>query len=194
MALFKNILDSLKLTDDEDDELEDDYDEYVIKQQEKENRRQEQKLQRQEQKFAPRKTRVDEDAYTAPDYSPAPMADARRERPARTNVNKVVPLRKNVNGFEVCIMKPTSFEDSQEICDVLLNGRAAVINLEGYDVELAQRIMDFISGAVYAVNGKLHQISNYIFIISPDNIDISGDNLDMIEQNGFEIPTFTKNF
>lgn len=198
MALFKSILDSLKLVDDDgDDELEDDYDEYVEKQQEKERKRQEQKAQRQEQpRFSPRRSRpAEEDTYSGSDYGASTQAlEPRKEKPARTNVNKVVPLRRNVNGFEVCIMKPANFEDSQEICDMLLNGRAAVINLEGYDVELAQRIMDFISGAVYAVSGKLHQISNYIFIISPDNIDISGDYLDMIQQNGFDVPTFTKNF
>ncbi len=88
------------------------------------------------------------------------------------------------------VMKPTSFEDSQDICDVLLAGKATIINLEGFNVELAQRVMDFVSGAVYAANGKLRQISSYIFIISPENVDISGDYFDMIkQQNGFEVPT-----
>ena len=149
-------------------------------------------MQRQEQKQAQRRAREEEDY--AEEYSASAVQEPKKEKPARTNVNKVVPLRRTSGGFEVCIMKPANFEDSQEICDMLLNGRAAVINLEGYDVEMAQRIMDFISGAVYAVNGKLHQISNYIFIISPDTIDISGDYLDMIQQNGFEIPTFNKHF
>ncbi len=91
-------------------------------------------------------------------------------------------------------MKPTSFEDSQDICDVLLAGKATIINLEGFNVDLAQRVMDFISGAVYAANGRLHQISNYIFIISPENIDITGDYLDLIKQNGFDVPTITRDF
>jgi cell division inhibitor SepF len=102
--------------------------------------------------------------------------EARKEKVTkleRTASNKVVPIRTTAKGFEVCIMKPTSFEDSQDICDMLMSGRAAVINLEGFDVDIAQRIMDFISGAVYALNGKLHQISSYIFIISPDTVDIS---------------------
>ena len=91
-------------------------------------------------------------------------------------------------------MKPTSFEDSQDICDMLLSGRAAVVNLEGFDPMEAQRIMDFISGCVYAINGKLHQISRYIFIFSPDSVDISGDYLDLVPDDGFGVPTINKEF
>ncbi|MCX4317296.1 MAG: cell division protein SepF, partial [Lachnospiraceae bacterium] len=98
-------------------------------------------------------------------------------------------------GMEVCIMKPDSFEDSQDICDMLLSGRAVVVNLEGFDPLEAQRIMDFISGSVYAISGKLHQISKYIFIFSPDSIDISGDSFGVAtEEDGFEVPTLNKEF
>ena len=58
-----------------------------------------------------------------------------------------------------------------------LNGRPVIVNLEGFDPDDAQRIMDFISGCIYAINGKYHQISKYIFIFSPENVDISGDSL-----------------
>lgn len=130
------------------------------------------------------------------DYS-----EVRRERAQRTERiasanNRVVPLRSAANAssriLEVSIMKPTRFDDSQDICDMLVNERATVVNLEGIDLALAQRIMDFISGAVYAVNGKIHQISNLIFIISPENVDISGDYLSYVEQNGFEVPTLNQ--
>ena len=75
------------------------------------------------------------------------------------------------------VIKPHTFEDSQEICNMLLNGRPVIVNLEGFDPDDAQRIMDFISGCIYAINGKYHQISKYIFIFSPENVDISGDSL-----------------
>lgn len=115
-------------------------------------------------------------------------------RTERTASNKIVPIRTTSKGLEVCIMKPSSFEDSQDICDLLLTGRAVVVNLEGFDPMDAQRIMDFISGAVYAINGKLHQISKYIFIFSPDTIDISGDYLGFIADDSFEVPTLNKEF
>lgn len=119
----------------------------------------------------------------------------RSTRPERTaSASRVVPLRSASasRAFEVSIMKPTRFDDSQDICDMLVAERATVVNLEGIDLALAQRIMDFISGAVYALNGKIHQVSNLIFIISPENVDISGDYLSYVEQNGFEVPTLNQ--
>lgn len=124
--------------------------------------------------------------------------ETRRERVPRpersASSGRVVPLRSASasKSLEVSIMKPTRFDDSQDICDMLLDERATVVNLEGIDLSLAQRIMDFISGSVYALNGKIHQISNLIFIISPENVDISGDYLSYVEQNGFEVPTLNR--
>jgi len=110
------------------------------------------------------------------------------------NNNKVVPIKSSAKNLEVCILKPTAFADSQQVCDMLLSGRAAVVNLEGFDPTEAQRIMDFISGCVYAVSGRLHQISRYIFIFSPESIDISGDYLDLLPVEGFGVPTINKEF
>jgi cell division inhibitor SepF len=185
--IFKNILDSLKLTED------DDYDDYVSEEEEKEAKR----VERVERKASKQQVRP---VYERDEPSPVVntlINEAKKDkitRMERTSTNKVVPIRTTPKGFEVCIMKPSTFEDSQDICDMLLSGRAAVINLEGFDVDLAQRIMDFISGSVYAMNGKLHQISSYIFIISPDTVDISGDYLDLIQSDGFEVPTLNKEF
>lgn len=108
--------------------------------------------------------------------------------------NKVVPIKSSAKNLEVCILKPTAFADSQQVCDMLLSGRAAVVNLEGFDTTEAQRIMDFISGCVYAVSGRLHQISRYIFIFSPESIDISGDYLDLLPVEGFGVPIINKEF
>ena len=191
--VFKSFLDSLRLTEEDDD----DYDDYISEFEEKEKKR----LQKQEQKEAKaqaKRAKAEQEAQELyEEQQQLSVAEQKRERSSKTDRNpagKVVPIRTTSKGFEVCIMKPTTFEDSQDICDMLLTGRAAIINLEGFDVELAQRIMDFISGSVYAMNGKLHQISSYIFIISPDSVDISGDYLDLIPSDGFEVPTLNKEF
>lgn len=136
----------------------------------------------------------DEDKFDQ-DYSES--RKERTQRPERvSSPSRVVPLRSasvsSSRALEVSIMKPTRFDDSQDICDMILDERATVVNLEGIDLALAQRIMDFISGSVYALNGKIHQISNLIFIISPENVDISGDYLSYVEQNGFEVPTLNQ--
>ncbi len=99
---------------------------------------------------------------------------------AKTN-SKVTPMRpskKNQGGnaaMEVCVIKPTSVEDAREITETLLNNRTVVLNLEGIDLEIGQRIIDFTSGSCFAVSGNLQKISNYIFIVSPSSVDISGD-------------------
>lgn len=130
----------------------------------------------------------------AVDTVPETKKERNNYRMEKTAANKIVPIRTTAKGMEVCIMKPSSFEESQDICDMLLSGRASVVNLEGFDPMEAQRIMDFISGCVYAINGKLHQISKYIFIFSPDSIDISGDYLEFVADEGFEVPTLNKEF
>ena len=116
-------------------------------------------------------------------------SDARKVRALKLDRagSKIVPIKSSNKSLEVCIMKPATFGDSQEICDMLLEGRAVVVNLEGFDPLEAQRIMDFISGCVYSISGRLHQISRYIFIFSPDSIDISGDYLDIAADDGFVV-------
>lgn len=188
--IFKNFLNSMKLTEDDDDE----YDDYLNEEADKEEKR----ARRLEKKEVKNERYEEPSARQSASPQAIPVAnDFKRERVSkmeRSTASKVVPIRTTSKGLEVCIMKPTTFEDSQEICDMLLTGRAIVINLEGFDDKLAQRTMDFISGSVYAINGKLHRISNCIFIVSPDTVDISGDYLDLIQNSGFEAPTLQNRF
>lgn len=188
-SIIKNFLGFIKLGDD--DEYEDYINEFEEKEAERLERLQAAELKKQER--TERKYQKQELNETD-DKAPISPKKERGVRMERTSTNKIIPIRKTPLGLEVCIMKPTAFDDSQDICDVLLNGRAAVVNLEGFDPGEAQRIMDFISGAVYAINGKLHQISKYIFIFSPDNVDISGDYLDLMPEEGFGVPTINKDF
>lgn len=104
---------------------------------------------------------------------------------------KVVSMNRST--MEVNVIKPHSFEDSQEICNMLLSNRPVIVNLEGFDPDDAQRIMDFISGCIYAINGKYHQISKYIFIFSPENVDISGDSLS-IDGSTAAMPVINREF
>ena len=71
-------------------------------------------------------------------------------------------------------------EDASDITDTLLSGKAVVLNLEGIHVEVAQRVIDYSAGSCYAMRGNLQKITSYIFLVTPTNVDISGDLQDLL--------------
>lgn len=148
---------------------------------------------------------LDEDDYDEDDYDEKPSrisvlknkaANEEKEyKPAKTAKNNILPYKKSGKAaMEVVVIKPTTIDDEREIADMLNSGRAVVLNLEGLNYELAQRIIDFTSGASYAIDGKLQKISNYIFIITPHSVDISGDFPDVLTEQGIDITTLGNNF
>lgn len=137
----------------------------------------------------------DDDFY---DDEPEPMrkpvpgkdAESAEEDKVRKITPKVTPLRQTKKmgaGMEVCVIKPTTVEDAREITETLLANRTVVLNLEGLDVDIAQRIIDFTSGSCFAISGNLQKISHYIFIITPASVDISGDFQDILS-GSFDVP------
>lgn len=144
----------------------------------------------------------DDDDYDDDDYEKKPKRslfhkekekdyddyDDDYEVPAKTKSsysnNKVTPMRqpsrRSSVSMEVCVIKPNSVDDAREITETLLSGRTVILNLEGMDLEVAQRIIDFTSGATFAISGNLQKISNYIFLVTPTNVDISGDLQDLL--------------
>ena len=106
--------------------------------------------------------------------------------------NKVTPMRqpstrRNAPAMEVCVIKPNAMDDTREITETLLAGRTVILNLEGMDLEIAQRIIDFTSGSAFAIDGNLQKISSYIFLVTPANVDISGDMQDLLNTS-FDVP------
>ena len=88
--------------------------------------------------------------------------------------NKVVNMPQ-VNQIKMVISQPTTFEQSEEICQYLKERKSCIVNLEYVNKEVARRIVDFISGGVYALNGHIQKISNSIFLIAPANYDIANE-------------------
>ncbi|MGN1145214.1 MAG: cell division protein SepF [Acetatifactor sp.] len=139
----------------------------------------------------------DEEEIPAPRKMPASKVKNEEEfedkSPKKTAQPKVTPIRQATarrvqgNGMEVCVIRPTSVEDAREITETLLANRTVVLNLEGLDVDIAQRIIDFTSGSCFAISGNLQKISHYIFIITPASVDISGDFQDIFG-GAFESP------
>ena len=132
-----------------------------------------------------------------PVKKPSPVREREREeiqeeeRIIRKPSPATSPMRQTKKmpgtGMEVCVIKPTTVEDAREITETLLANRTVVLNLEGLDVDIAQRIIDFTSGSCFAMSGNLQKISHYIFIITPASVDISGDFQEILS-GSFDVP------
>lgn len=168
MGVIDKFLDVMKLGDDYEDDYDDDYDDYDDDYEDE----------KPEKKGLFKRKR--DDSYED-DYD---------DEPVKSKSSKVTPMRspRKSGSMEVCVIKPTTFEDSREITETLLSNRTVVLNFEGLDVEVAQRIIDFISGSCYAIDGNLQKVSNYIFLVTPKNVDISGDLQDILS-GSIDIPT-----
>ena len=118
--------------------------------------------------------------------------EAKPKPPARRSPGKG-SNRLMSNGMEVCVIKPTSVEDAREITDTLLENHTVLLNMEGLDVDMAQRIIDFTSGSTYAIDGNLQKISHYIFILTPKNVDVSGDFQEILS-GAFDVPALNNKF
>jgi cell division inhibitor SepF len=98
---------------------------------------------------------------------------------------KVVNLHTS-SQFKLVVMQPETFDDAQGICDHLKSKKPVIVNLESLEKEIAQRIIDFLSGSVYTVDGNIQRVSSGIFIIAPNNVDITGDLSDELKnKNAF---------
>jgi len=100
---------------------------------------------------------------------------------------KVVNFQTSVQ-MEVVVIQPESYAEAQDVCDHVKSQRPVIINLEQMDRAVAQRIMDFVSGSCYTLNGELQRITNNIFIIAPENIDVAGDFREELKSQGIILP------
>lgn len=89
----------------------------------------------------------------------------------RKTQNKIVNIH-SISQFKVVVLQPEKFEDAKDVCDHLKNKKPIVVNLSSVQKELAQRIVDFLSGSVYGLDGNIQKVSNDIFIVAPHNVDI----------------------
>ncbi|MDD6352523.1 MAG: cell division protein SepF [Lachnospiraceae bacterium] len=177
MSVFSKFLDVMRLNDDEDEDYNDE--DYEEEEEDQGSR-----------SFSLRNSRKAEETDDASneESDEHDSKSSRFDHKVTTNRSgsKITPLRsKKGNGeMSVCVFKPTDFNDAMEIAETLISNQTVIVNMEGVDVGLAQRIIDFSSGCIYALNGNLQKISNYIFIITPAGVSISGDLQDIV--NAFD--------
>lgn len=170
MSILNKLMDTMRLTENDDDYFdEEDYEEEkpVVKKRSFSKRDEEMDDYRHEEESKPR-------------FLP------------RSSNNKVVQMRRS--SMEVSLIKPTSMEDTREICDYLLAGKAVVLNMEGIHMEVAQRIIDFTCGATYSMDGNLQKISNYIFIATPSSVELSGDFPELLADGSMNVSGMNLHF
>lgn len=109
--------------------------------------------------------------------------DRREERRSDDRHNKVVNIHATTQ-LKVVLVKPERFENASEIADHLKEKRTVVLNLESTNKDVARRLIDFLSGVAYAGEGKIKKVAANTYIITPYSVDIMGDLIDELENNG----------
>jgi cell division inhibitor SepF len=143
-------------------------------------------------------TRAYEDDDDIEDFKPspspteipaAPRASAQARGQSYGNLedrrggNKVVNIHATAQ-LQVVLVKPERFENAAEIADHLRERRTVVLNLEQTNKDIARRLIDFLSGVAYAQEGKIKKVAINTYIITPYNVDLLGDLIDELENNG----------
>ena len=129
----------------------------------------------------------EEDEYEE-DFTPVAAAkdvprERDRDRDADRRSNKVVNIHTTTQ-LQVVLVSPTRFENASEIADHLRDKRTVVLNLEQTDKNIARRLIDFLSGVAYANEGTIKKVALSTYIITPYNVEILGDLIDELENNG----------
>ncbi|MEG2310989.1 MAG: cell division protein SepF [Clostridia bacterium] len=118
----------------------------------------------------------EEEAYTKP-RSRKSFSDIEQDNPYSTrNIQtKVIPLNTAISSSKMVITQPTCYEDVQEVGEYLRTKKSVIINLENVGKEDARRILDFLSGATFMIEGTIQKVSNLIYLMTPKNVEIQND-------------------
>lgn len=130
-----------------------------------------------------------EEDYIEEEVDEEPEVRVKREPVQRRSFMEKRTASQNTNGaMKVVIVRPEMFEDVAGIADHLVQGKTIVLNLETANRDVARRVVDFMSGAAYALSCKLKKIANNTFIIVPENTDVAGELMldDFSEHNYYE--------
>ena len=127
----------------------------------------------------------DEDEEEFDDFEEVPRKDTFEDRRNKTEDrrNKVVNIHATTQ-LKVVLVKPERFENASEIADHLREKRTVVMNLESTNKDVARRLIDFLSGVAYAGDGKIKKVAANTYLITPYHVDIEGDLIDELENNG----------
>ncbi|MBS7262332.1 MAG: cell division protein SepF [Eubacteriales bacterium] len=117
-----------------------------------------------------------------------PVEKQREEQPIQFSERRNRKNKEAAGGntdVKLVVYRPHSYNDSQNIIDNLVANKPIIVNLEDLDPEMAQRVLDFMSGAAYAENGSVMKVSRGIFLVAPNNVDVFGNLEDEMRTNDF---------
>ena len=195
MPAFKNFLNHFSVDRNRNDEYDDD----IFEEDDDYDDDEEDEVVETDSRYKPSSAGRERPRYSsASSYQRTSFSDNNRRPKAAPARSNVVPISSNDNmrpaargKSNVIVIKPLSFDDAQEVSDNLKDGKTIVINLEGVEVESAQRIIDFIGGACYGIDGVLKAIPANIFIAAPNNTEVSGDLREEIFNDSLYSPSLT---
>ena len=123
---------------------------------------------------APAPAPEEEEEDSADDFGFGPMASAAPAAPAAGFTGQVLNMNSG-NKQEVVLFRPGSFNDTSKAADDLRAHKAVIVNMENVDKAMARRVVDFLSGCVYALDGDVKKIAQSAYLFCPHNMDIVGD-------------------
>ncbi len=124
----------------------------------------------------------DEDVFS--EYQPVEKKRTRDSAPVFDDKRSKVVNIHTTTQLQVVLVKPERYENVTDIADHLKEKRTVVLNLESTNREIARRILDFLSGVAYALDGKIKKVAERTYIVTPFNVDILGDLIDEMENAG----------
>lgn len=128
--------------------------------------------------------KVEDDEEEFDEFVPAEAPKKGREpAPSSRRDDRVVNIHTTTQ-LQVVLVKPERYENATEIADHLKEKRTVVLNLESTNKDAARRILDFLSGVAYTNDGQIKRVANNTYIITPYNVDLKGDLIDELENNG----------
>ncbi|WP_318504883.1 cell division protein SepF [Bacillus sp. T3] len=108
------------------------------------------------------------------------------KQPQPVSKQNVVSLQSIQKSSKLVLCEPRVYAEAQEIADHLKNRRSVVVNLQRSDAGHARQIVDFLSGTVYAIGGEIQKIGNEIFLCTPDNVEVSGNITEFLQEHDFQ--------
>lgn len=103
------------------------------------------------------------------------------------DTNRVINLAQTKKQMKLILLEPQSFDECPKIVDNLKSRKPVILNLEKLDADLARKVFDFISGAVYALDGNVQKVANNIFLFAPDNVDVLGNIENVLAKDEFNL-------